>query len=457
VSFDTCKARIEGRYTQTLPERQARTTRSTPIPDAQAAPAAKKANAGQGKKVIQKVDKVPKKDDNWWEAAALFEFMQKAVNQRVLRAGRNQITLERVAQLVVKRYEIEELETARSVLLVHATNLCYVMDHPRRKSTRFFAEEPVYRELEAGHNLSAAEQRRAEGVGLRPRRDHATLRGDEMDSTDTSSEEEDVISTPVRRLPGRRKKGRLSVLRPTSSRLSGKSKSTPRADGKGGKGKAPVSAADTSDASEEEEEETEETERSTDSDDEMGIDTPTQAQSPSREKRKLAETDTPSHEEDTRRKRTASASIALDSPPTTAESSDEADEDDDDEDDDDDDEDDTTQNPSDPPLPLRQRHLHSSSHSHTKPPLSPSLILTPLPTYLPNGPRDSWICNFDGCTQRIYGCSKDLGRQLITEHLEDHARGREKVVGILWREQDKLRLPVRYVFAVSVLGCEEID
>jgi hypothetical protein len=37
---------------------------------------------------------------------------------------------------------------------------------------------------------------------------------------------------------------------------------------------------------------------------------------------------------------------------------------------------------------------------------------------------------------------------LITEHLEDHANGREKVVGILWREQDKLHLPVRYVETV---------
>jgi hypothetical protein len=70
-------------------------------------------------------------------------------------------------------------------------------------------------------------------------------------------------------------------------------------------------------------------------------------------------------------------------------------------------------------------------------------VSTPLPTYEPNGPRDSWICNFDGCAQRIYGCSKEIGRQLITEHLEDHAKGREKVVGILWREQDKLHLPVR--------------
>jgi hypothetical protein len=381
---------------------------------------------------------VPKKDDNWWEAAALFEFMQKAVNQRVLRAGRQQITLERVAQLVVKRYEIEELEIAQNVLLVHARNLCYMMDHPRRKSTRFFADEPIYQELAAGHNLPAAEQRRAEGVGLRPRKDHATLKGSETESSDTSSEEEeeDIISTPVRRPPGRRKKGRLSVLRPTTAQFSGKSKSTAWASGKSSKGKAPVPTTDTSDAEEEEEdeEEEEEEEETEQSDTETGIDTPTQPHSPSREKRKLAETEPNSHEEKTRRKRTASAaSITLDSPPTTTSPPSSNEQDNDLED--------------DIPLPLHQSSTNNAN------PVSPSLISTPLPTYIPNGPRDSWICSFDGCAQRIYGCSKELGRQLITEHLEDHERGREKVVGILWREQDKLRLPVRYVLSLfGVIG-----
>jgi hypothetical protein len=32
---------------------------------------------------------------------------------------------------------------------------------------------------------------------------------------------------------------------------------------------------------------------------------------------------------------------------------------------------------------------------------------------------------------------------LITEHLEDHAKGRHDVVGILLREEEKLRLPVK--------------
>lgn len=379
---------------------------------------------------MRKPEEAPKKDGNWWEAAALFEFMQKAVNQRAMRAGRNQITLERVANLVVRRYEIEELETAQNVLHVHAQNLCYMMDHPRRQNIRFFATEPIYQKLAAGHSLSAAEQRRAEGVELRPRKDHATLRSEEAESSDTSDEDEkdDVITTPHRPPPGRRKKGRLSVLRPKSGKFSGKSKGIKIGKGKGGKGKAPVPDSDAPESDDEEA-------KDTSSEDEMVIDTPTQALSPAREKRKLDDLGTTEAEDKTRRKRTASASIAPDSPPTTVDS-----------------DSDTESTPPDgtayPPLPLRYRHTNPSSLSrshlpHTKPTVVPSLISTLLPSYESNGPRDSWICNFDGCSQRVYGCSKDIGRQLITEHLEDHAKGREKVVGILWREQDKLHLPVR--------------
>jgi hypothetical protein len=348
--------------------------------------------------------------------------MQKAVNQRVLRVGRNHITLNRVAELVVGRYEIEEVETAKNVLLVHAQNLCYMMDHPRRKIIQFFASEPIYQELSAGHDLSAANQRRAEGVELRPRKHHVTLRDGESDSSDTSEEEDkDAISTPVRRPPGRRKKGRLSVLRP-SGKFSGKGKSVSLEPGKqkGGKGKAPVAASDSSEA--------EQSEQATSSDDEMCLNTPTQALSPGREKRKLDDTDADQPEK-ARRKRTASASIIPDSPPTTGDS------------------DEDVEESSTAPLPLRYRPTNlppiAGPQPQIKPATIPPIVSTPLPTYEPNGPRDSWICSFDGCAQRIYGCSKELGRQLITEHLEDHKRGREKVVGILWREQDKLHLPVR--------------
>lgn len=424
--FDNCKARIEGRYSEIQPEPPAKLSKSSaPKPSSNQTLAPATSKKAQGKTPGSKTAEAPKKDDNWWEAAALFEFMQKAVNQRVMRVGRNQITLDRVAELVVRRYEIEEAETAKNVLLVHAQNICYMMDHPRRKAIQFFASEPIYQELAAGHTLSAAEQRRAEGVELKPRRDHASLRDGQSDSSDTSDEEKgDALRTPVRRPPGRRKKGRLSVLRPKSGNFSGKSKSVAIKPGeqRGGKGKAPVPASTSSSASQSE------NEASSDSDSEMET-TPTQAPSPHREKRKLDEIDT-EHEANGRQKRTASASLAPSSPPITNDS-DSAE----------------AEASAVPPLPLRNRPSSSAAatenNNNTKPTVSPPLISTPLPTYEANGPRDSWVCSFDGCTQRIYGCSKELGRQLITEHLEDHSQGREKVVGILWREQSRLHLPVK--------------
>lgn len=421
--FESCKARTEGRYAQVLPERPTKTSKPSPTA---ATPSATSTKPTRATTSVVKTNEAPKKDNNWWEAATLFEFMQKAVNQRVLRAGRNQITLERVAQLIVRRYEIEEAETAQNVLLVHARNLCYMMDHPRRKIVRFFADEPIYKELAAGHKLSAAEQRRAESTELRPRKDHATLKDEDTQSSDTSSEDEDVIATPVRPPPGRRKKGRLSVLRPTSSKYSGKSKGIKHATKGGGSGKAPAPGLHSSDTSEEDEDE-----HGSDSDDDMAIDTPTQATSPGREKRKLDEDDADEQEEKSRRKRAASTSISPDGPSPGSAS-----------------EDDEAQLLADPPLPLRYRPSAQTSSSrpnssNAKASIVPSLVATPLPTYEANGPRDSWICSFDGCSQRVYKCSREIGRQLITEHLEDHAKGREKVVGILWREQDKLQLPVR--------------
>jgi hypothetical protein len=134
-------------------------------------------------------------------------------------------------------------------------------------------------------------------------------------------------------------------------------------------------------------------------------------------------------EEKGRRKRAASSSISPDSPPDSSDSA-------------------AAEADNEAPLPLRNRPNHDlangkASNAQPKSDLVVPVISTPLPTYEPNGPRDSWNCTFDGCNQKIYGASKLMGRQLITEHLEDHARGRQQVVGIIWRENQKLALPVK--------------
>ena len=279
------------------------------------------------------------------------------------------------------------------------------MDHPRRQNIRFFATEPIYGQLTAKHSLSEAEQRRAERVELRPRRDHRTLKDEDSESSNTSDEEDEPMSTPVRRMSGRSKKGTLSVLRPKSGKYSGKGKSVNR----GGKGKTtPLTSVSDSDSASDEE-------------DILAIDTPTHAFSSEPSKRKFNTSDETTKEG--KRKRTFSSTTPS-SPLTSA--------------------DEITQlGTCDPQLPLLYHPSNKQSTSKSTKTLLPALVSTFLPTYESNGPRDSWICSFDGCAQRIYGCSGEIGQQLITEHLEDHTKGREKAVGILWREQDKLHLPVK--------------
>jgi hypothetical protein len=340
----------------------------------------------------------------------------------VLRPGRDQITVDRVAELMTKRYEIEEVDTARNVLLVHAQNLCYKMDHPRSKAAIFLADEPIYRELGMGHDLPAADIRKAQAVALRPRKDHAPLERADSDTSSDSESIEEVVVTPQRQADRRKKKGRLSVLRPKSSKFSGKGKTLQSRKGPG-LGDHSSQAADSSadpDA-----------EVDSDSESIAEIDTSTEALSPTREKRKLIDIEG-DEEEDRRRKRAASSSISQESIPSTSNSDTEA----------------AAEADNEAPLPLRKRANlpltnGKPSGSRAKSELVAPIVSTPLPTYEANGPRDSWICTFDGCHQRVYGASKPIGRQLITEHLEDHSKGRQQVVGVVWRENQKLALPVK--------------
>lgn len=411
------KARKEGRYDE-IPK-ESRSAKAT------AAPAAQPSRSSRSRSHTEKPTAPPRKDDNWWEAAALYEFVRSAVNKRVLRPGRDQITIDRVAELMTKRYEIEDVDTARNVLLVHAKNLCYKMDHPRSKSASFLADEPIYRELDVGHDLPAADIRKAQAVALRPRKDHAPLERADSDTSSDSEPAEEVIVTPQRRPDGRKKRGRLSVLRPKSGKFSGKGKTIQSR-------KAPGlvdNSSEVADSSAEPEDE--EAESDSESVADMEIDTPTHALSPSREKRKLSNTEN-EEEEDGRQKRAVS-SISPESIPTSSGSDTEA----------------AAEADNEAPLPLRKQSHRTmttgkpSDAVHTKSDLVAPTVSTPLPTYEPNGPRDSWICTFDGCHQRIYGASKPIGRQLITEHLEDHAKGRQQVVGVVWRENQKLALPVK--------------
>jgi len=348
---------------------------------------------------------VPKKDENWWEAAVIWEFMQKLMVQGIV--DREEVTLQRLAELMVKRFEIDETKTAENYIHIHASNLCYMMEHPRRRTFKYFKEEPIFEQLKRGHSLSAMEVRQTMLLTLRPRKTYQSLKKEDLTDSEEDSRSSSTL-TPVHRPPSN--KGKFSALRPKSNKYSSKG-------GKGSKGKevrreSPIETDVTSleDAQ-------------MDSEDEVG--TPTQSLPPSLGNRKR----TAQHFELTSRprKRAPSQSVEPASPVSdTPESEDEED----------------TDTEAEELLPLKWRQ---SSEPEDIKLVAPVLVSTPLPSLQANLPGDSWLCPFDGCMQKFYAASTEKGKELIQEHVQDHAGAKQAALELVMTEEQKLRLPVRYV------------
>src|ERR1700722_13783445 len=93
----------------------------------------------------QKPTNAPKKDDSWWEATVIWEIMQKAVAQDLVESGN--VTIDGTAELIIKKYEIDDEEQAANYIRVHASNLLYMMQHPKRLRSSHFVQEPPFEEL----------------------------------------------------------------------------------------------------------------------------------------------------------------------------------------------------------------------------------------------------------------------------------------------------------------------
>ncbi|OCK81875.1 hypothetical protein K432DRAFT_350207 [Lepidopterella palustris CBS 459.81] len=334
----------------------------------------------------QKPNNAPKKDENWWEATAIWELMQKTFTQASVE--HEKVTTDNVARAMMKKYKIEDREQAENYIRVHASNLRYMMQHPKRRGSIHFLSEPIFEEL-SSIRLPAATIRTISQMELRPRKSPAKydISDDESDTASFCSDQ-----SPHRGQHGR--KGKSSVLRPKSSKVAGK--------GKGGKGGRSNSSSTPIDE---------------DLDEIQGaISEPMEVSSPS--KRKGSDDSTLLNP----RKRTASRSNDLDSPPTSPSS-------------------DTTDTPSDP-LPLRWKRSGPSSAKADSPALLPAIISNSLPSYAANGPGDSFICTFDGCVQKIYGASTAAGKMHIKDHFQQHAARPQQQLELVMSEEQRSRLPV---------------
>ncbi|KAF2490126.1 hypothetical protein BU16DRAFT_586218 [Lophium mytilinum] len=329
---------------------------------------------------------VPKKDDNWWEATAIWELMQKAFAQGHLKPG--EVTVSSIAKEVVQKYEIESEGQAGHYLQAHGSNLRYIMQHPRRKTMLHFVHEPIFEELES-NTLPAATIRIASQLVLIPRKVPLDQDSSEDEASDQSSSSSSDDGTR------RHRHSHKGGLRPKGSKIAGKGNK-----GKKGKTTAPIPIINEPGEGDSEDGE------------------PMELDSYSPTKRKGSVNETLANP----RKRAASESNDLNSPPSSPSSS-------------------TTEAVSDP-LPLRWRSSNANSVKSTSPAFLPSIISSPLPSYASNGPGDSFMCTFDGCTHKVYGASTETGKTLIKEHFQEHASRRQERLEIVISEEQRSRLPV---------------
>ena len=98
------------------------------------------------------------------------------------------------------------------------------------------------------------------------------------------------------------------------------------------------------------------------------------------------------------------------------------------------------------PLPLKD--VPSASHRKPpyprKPPSHPvkktessliRIVTEPLPSFEPQGPGDTWTCQFDGCNHKVYGASTEASRELIKEHYQNHVYESQAQLDLVQREE----------------------
>ncbi|KAK0664310.1 hypothetical protein DIS24_g744 [Lasiodiplodia hormozganensis] len=354
-------------------DKRKKTKRGTP---SQKAGSQETESTDDGRKKALKPGSAPKKDDNWWEAKVIWEMMQKVQIQGLL-APKN-MTVTNFAKVMVRKFEVDDEDMAADYIRAHATALLYMMAHKRKPAVEW-TEQPVYTEL-SQVKLSSGALRRTSRLEIRRRRDPLPDPEPELAQLgveqDSSSED---IPAPA---PRRGRKARQSLLRPKSSKYSGK--------GMTRSGKS--------------------YHRSSGDEDEDDTDAPEVTSPP---KRKIE-----ADEDNTRRKRQSSRSqIQLTQGVSPPDSDDERKE----------------------SLPLRWKTPQSQRGTAN---FTPTLLSEPAASVEANSPGDIWRCTHDGCMHKVYGASLDESQVLIAEHLDEHDAKRKEAVALARSEELRSNLPV---------------
>ncbi|KAF2838128.1 hypothetical protein M501DRAFT_1017154 [Patellaria atrata CBS 101060] len=352
------------------------------------------------------VPSAPKKDDAWWQAQILWDFMQIAQASNLVHS--NELNIAGFSRALYERYDLANPTQAANYIRAHATNLIWMMEHKRRP-TIVWREQTIHTQLSSA-KLAPATLNKMLALRIHRRKDIAPIPRSE--ETEDSGEETSTSEIARARRLHHAQKGRLSVRRPISSKFSGKG----TAHGKSSSRAEP---------------EAEEDDEMLDPNEEADLASPLKRKGPSR----------PS----VPRKRKSSATN-LTTPPISS-----ASEEDEDEDEELNEEELKTIEAS---LPLRPK----SSLFPTRPstnsfltgpaPVIPILLTTPLRPTTSNAPGDVWVCTEDGCVHKVYGASTDEGKRLVREHGEWH-EDRERGDG-------RIELVRREAGQVGVLGVSHL-
>ncbi len=103
----------------------------------------------------------------------------------------------------------------------------------------------------------------------------------------------------------------------------------------------------------------------------------------------------------------------------------------------------------------RTRNAANEMAPASSPPLPEGLVsvsikATPIPGTSANGPGDTWTCEIDGCSYKVYAASTDAGKLHIDSHYEGHARIAKRLIELVDGESQRENHSATYLTAFIV-------
>jgi len=87
-------------------------------------------------------EKPLKRDDAWWKARAILEFMQKSVSQKLVPS--KNLTLAGFARAMARSYDIEDAATAEIYIQAYADQIVVMLESKKHEA---WTTRPIYNEL----------------------------------------------------------------------------------------------------------------------------------------------------------------------------------------------------------------------------------------------------------------------------------------------------------------------